>query len=481
MGRNVSMMRAAGSSQAVNLIMPGSSPLHVTPRFAKAGRHPNLDGNNFQVTYLNWMLNDAMTYGSYGSWGTPGYNNTRGRMYYGLGGNYGWWDQDQGLWDVATNGWLDISNVPSNNSSYGLLTYTPRSGELGNDIINVTRSLTLLPWYVRSRNQTGAWHNFRFVNGDHPGADKRVLLQDGATLLSLDRYQLYVPSSEGWTGKSARRNLVMTTSGHTLSSQTGSASYNHTRGELAVVAATGTTGRFAIRLYAVKFDERLDVTAIDAASPVVETTVDLPSALWPRWNNEARFRVKPVLLDGGDIVLVGFHSANTTSGSEGLRAIRLTRSGTNSSTTFAPPASATASLATHGATYCMDSDSSWMGMKAMQSSSGRYVLCFTQYYYYGAGLSGFIVDRKTGTITPVSYADTTFGYSALHDDEDGFLFYRCGQDYEASGWNQTEAYRWMPRSDGSFVMWSQVPITKRIFPYNSTYTNCYPALLEVLA
>ncbi|MCX8018854.1 MAG: hypothetical protein N2690_13315, partial [Rhodocyclaceae bacterium] len=166
--------------------------------------------------------------------------------------------------------------------------------------------------------------------------------------------------------------------------------------------------------------------------PIVETTVTFASAVWPRWNNEARYRITPVLLDSGDIVLVGFHSSNTTSGSEGLRAVRLTR---NADNTFAAPSSATASLATHGATYCMDSDSTWMGMKTMQTYNGRHVLCFAQNYYWGAGFVGLVIDRRTGAITPISHADTTWGYQAVHDGDDGFLIYRQGQDFELAGWH----------------------------------------------
>ncbi|MDP1605650.1 MAG: hypothetical protein Q8L93_03245 [Rhodocyclaceae bacterium] len=78
----------------------------------------------------------------------------------------------------------------------------------------------------------------------------------------------------------------------------------------------------------------------------------------------------------------------------------------------------------------------------------------------------------------MSYADTTFGYTVLHDDDDGFLIYRCGADFEMSGWNSTEAHRWLPSASGGFFMWAQVPVTKRIFL--SSATDAHPALLEVL-
>ncbi|MDP1605649.1 MAG: hypothetical protein Q8L93_03240 [Rhodocyclaceae bacterium] len=280
----------------------------------------------------------------------PGYSGAQSRIGYGTGVNIGWWDQDQGLGDPANNGLLNINHQPSSNGSYNIFTYTPRSGELGNDIINVTRALTLLPWYVRSRHQHGVWFNFRFANGDYPGAAERVLLHDGARLLSLPRLELFAPGINGWTGKAAQKTIGMTAS-NTLSSQTGSTSYNHTRGELAVVASSGdAANRFVIRLFAVRFDERIDVTAIPD-TPIIETTVDLASGVWPRWNNEARFRVSCVLQNNGDLVLTGFHSSNTTSGSESLRSIRLTR---NADHSFTVPGAVTAALATHGATYCMD-------------------------------------------------------------------------------------------------------------------------------
>lgn len=472
MGRNVSSLSSA-SRQTVQLVVPGADASHTTPVFAKAGWHPNMDGNNFQVLFLNAHLNDAATYGGYGDWGVPGYDHTRGRMYFGLGQNWGWWDQDQGLGDVQ--GWLDVRTPPGSNGSYSQFFYTPRSGELGNDIINVTRAFQIFPWYVRARAQHGAWHNFRYVNGDVPTRE-RVLLLDGPHMLGLPRLRLYAPGSDGVFGPCSRKTLAMTAS-NTLASQTGSASYNHTRGELAVVASSGdTTNRFVIRLYAVRFDERLDVTTIPD-TPIVETTVTLASAVWPRWNNEARYRITPVLLDNGDIVLVGFHSSGTTSDSEGLRAVRLTR---NADNTFTAPSSATASLATHGATFCMDNDSTWMGMKTMQTYNGRHVLCFAQNYYWGAGFVGFVVDRRTGAITPISHANTNWGYQAVHDGDDGFLIYRQGQDFELAGWNQTEAFRYAPRSDGTMVLWAQTPITKRIWPYNGSHLNVHSGLLEVL-
>lgn len=473
MGRNISTVESGlGSSKNTSLVIPGASGIHTTPVFAKAGWHPNLDSNAFNVQYLNANLHGVTPFTS-GTWGLPGYANVNGRIPYGLGQNLGWWDQDQGLADVRP--WLDVRNYPSSSSDYGNFAYTPRSGELGNDIINVTRSMTLMPWYARARSQHGAWHNYRFVNGDYPTSE-RVLLMDGGVLHSLPRYRLQTLGADGAVGDAYRRTIGMTAS-NTLNSQTGSATYNHRRGELAVVASSGSTNRrFVIRLYAVTLDERLDVSALPN-DPIIETEVTLDASVWPRWNNEARFRVTPVLLDNGDIVLVGFHSASSTSGSEGLRAVRLAR---NPDNTFVAPSSPTSSLATHGATYCMDNDSTWLGMKTMQSKNGRFVMCFAQYYYYGAGFVGLVVDRRTGTITPLSHTDTSWGYQALHDGDDGFLIYRQGYDYEQAGWNSTEAFRYAPKSDGVMALRAVVPVTKRIWPYNSSYTNTYSALLEVL-
>lgn len=473
MGRNISTVQSgSGLSRHVSLVIPGASDIHTTPVFAKAGWHPNLDSNIFHVQYLNANLHGVTPFAS-GTWGLPGYANVDGRIPYGLSQNFGWWDQDQGLADVRI--WLDVRNNPSGNNDYGNFAYTPRSGELGNDIINVTRSMTLMPWYARARSQHGAWHNYRFVNGDYPTSE-RVLLMDGGVLHSLPRYRLHTLGADGAVGDAYRKTIGMTAN-NTLNSQTGSASYNHTRGELAVLASSGSASRqFVIRLYAVRFGERLDVTALPN-DPLIETEVTLNNSVWPRWNSEARYRVTPVLLDNGDIVLVGFHSAATTSGSEGLRAVLLAR---GNDSTFTAPLLPTSILASHGATFCMDNDSTWLGMKTMQSRNGRFVLCFAQYYYYGAGFIGLVIDRKTGTITPLSHTNTSLGFQALHDGENGFLIYRQGADHELAGWSSTEAFRYAPNADGAMALRSVTPVTKRIWPYNASHTNTHSALLEVL-
>lgn len=468
MGRIISDMRAAaGGTQQGDAAIPAER----RPAFYKVGWHPQLDANHLRTTALNKDLESAAPFNNTNlpAWTSiPGYND------FGIGNNIGWRDQDFGLYEVY--GYADIRYIPGGNGNYSQhINSTSRCGELGNDIVNISDLYQLKTWRARGNQSYGTAFNFAFVNADLPDRSKALLLQNGRLAL-VDRDKCMLPDRA--KGEYTRTNSVVTPAVSTgsLNAQVGTASYNHARNELVIVWPDATTTRRVhFRVYKdvkITGHDPIDQVVIDAKG--TESFYDLSATVIPYWNGEAQHRMTPVLCDNGDVVLVHFSTNNSTTGGKGIYASRFVR---NADGSFTAPTTVEASIASHAATYGYDNNSVWWGMKRMQSRDGNLVLCFSQYYYWGAGFIGLVVDKRTGQVDAISQTNTTVGYSVVHDGDDGFLVYRNDPDYETT---LNYAWRYHRGINGGVVLEPQLPVSKHLWWYNATYTNTYSALLEAL-
>lgn len=472
-----SSIRAAIGSGATGaqILSPGSA-FNQTPAFAKAGIHPQMGAPAFDVQFLNEDFFDVAPFPGDNSRArhmSNGAPNIPSRISFGgsnnSANNPG---QDYGMWEAREN--CNISFQPSTNQTYSrYINATCRSGELGNDIINVGSGGVLLPWRSRAGASNGNKHNFGYVNADLPVRSRALIMADGF-LYGTDRLQPYLAGANGALGKYSRKSLAMT-SGSTIAQQLGSASYNRTRREFLVSATdSATVRRLHFRLYRnVELTGTEDVQARLADAQSVEVSFTLPDTAWPTWNNESRFRHSPVLCDNGDVIVSFFATNESTSGGIGICTIRFVRTG---EATWSAPT--TYSVVTSNiATYGHGSDPDWTGMKTMQTRDGNVVFSFAQNYYYGAGLTGVFMDKRTGEVTPASVAVIASGVSVVHYGEDGFALYRCDPDFDSS---LNTADLWVRKPTGGMVALPQKHVGKHLWEYNASYPNCYSAMLEVL-
>lgn len=473
--RTVSNQNRSGRALIGSPIMSPGSTFDQTPTFARFGRHPQLGGNYTNAQFLNRDFFDVAPFSSGSnaiSNGAPAIPST---MSYGNGANIGWLGQDYGLYEAVAGGLTDINTQPgSSQGDSRKINGTCRSGELGNDIVNVGSGGVLLPWRSRAGASNGNFHNFGYVNADLPDRSRALIMYQGF-LYGVDRLQPYLPGVNGALASRYSRKQLTTTASTSITSQLGTASYNRVRREFLVSSTDSTTThRLHFRLY-----RNVDLTSSEnvqdrlSESAFTEVSFNVPAAAWPIWNQESRFRHSPVLCDNGDVIVSFFATNNTTSGGIGLCTIRFVRTGEAS---WSVPASYSV-VASHGATYGHDNDSGWAGMKTMQTRDGNVVFSFAHYYYWGAGLVGVFMDKRTGEVTPVSIADTGNGVNVLHYDEDGFALYRCQPDYETT---INYADLWVRKPNGGMVALPQKHISKHLWQYHSSYTNCFSAMLEVL-
>jgi hypothetical protein len=161
-------------------------------------------------------------------------------------------------------------------------------------------------------------------------------------------------------------------------------------------------------------DAFANATRTDIAAFVIGTPWDANGA-------EAQYCLKPVLCDNGDIFVTVMHPPTRFAIykivlNAGLTAV--------SSTAFQTSHFLSASYgAENGIQY---------GQRQIQSRDGGAVLSFCPYYYYGAGIYCWLIDKRKSTyVNPSAFnsTDSSCGYMPMPYGDDGFACYYAGNYY----------------------------------------------------
>ena len=354
------------------------------------------------------------------------------------------------------SGWTDTATSPSSSATSSYWNGTNCNGEFGNAGLDVYSDGT----YARSQRTTSVSYNKHYlnsyaINSDH--SNKRIVyLLTGGTIFAVDR--LFGTYNSPLQGTSA---YTITSLNGTMQ---GSASYNYARKELTILSYNTSGGSFnVITFQNVDFNLYPDPSIALTQSGVVRvnSTVSLASS-WAVNNSESYYNLKPVVTANGNVYVVVMFSSS----SQVL--YTFTRSGTSASTaTFVASNSLTTS-------YGLD-QGLYFGQRQITSRDSTTVAIFCPYYYYGAGISCFMIDKAGNSYAQYINADTNYGWMCLPYQNNGWAFYYCGNGY-ASNWSGSYIYSiWVKAPTTGFTnIMASTPLYMPGYPYPNT-TN-YPAL-----
>lgn len=233
------------------------------------------------------------------------------------------------------------------------------------------------------------------------------------------------PNGERKT-KTFSANSTLGANTSALTSHFGTASYNNVRKELVIVVNNSSSNsQFYINIFKnVDFDATdCDVTQI-SSTPNNQFLVTLGN--WQTSNNESRYNFNAVLTDNGQVYITVMHSSNQ------FNIHRITRAGDDNSGTVENLT--TQSLTT---SYGIDQGNEY-GQNAIQTRNKNMVLTFCPYYYYGAGIRSYVINKRNNTwALGYGTTDSSQGIQPMKYRDDSFCYYYAG-NYYAGNW--TGAY-----------------------------------------
>lgn len=340
------------------------------------------------------------------------------------GGNY----QNSPAGDLIRSNWLfgdapTSATAPASSTTPSWLNATVSAGEFGNTMVDCFSNSTAVPVYSRSNDQqTKSLLNQMFVDSDHSDRSL-VYIQQGASISAVPR----IDGVHNYSQRNSASFNISLTSGNINGAMVGSSSYNAIRKEF-VCLGYSSPGVFALISYTgVDFD-KFPSPAVAFSQPGVvkiEKSVTLPS--WIASGSESIYNLKPTLCDNGDIfITVMFPSSSFV-------IYRVIRDASNNPTAAV---SVSKALTT---SYGLD-QGAWYGQRKIQARDGGAVLCFCAYYYYGSGVTTYIVDKRKSTIVETSLFDSassSSGVMPIPYGDDGFSAYFAGNVYAG---NPTGAY-----------------------------------------
>ena len=351
-------------------------------------------------------------YASYGSVTPSGYGLSRDPVF-SLGGAWSGPANTSGnniYYDGRLQRALSLSGCQdqpssSNNQSSN---YTGRTGEYGHDHWNMDRNGRMyVPLMASSYVQeTKTELNDAFVNADLSDPTLTLLYWQNNLYLARRTEIEQIIVSNGLSGYISKFAIASSNANFY-----GNASYNAARKELVIIGATNISySTMWIRIYPnVEINSSTDLNTVLTA--ITPTQITIPWAGYTPLNDtEAVGGCVPVLTDNGDVFFIFFNAAT---------AMYATRWPRNTATTFKTMVSALGYTVT--TSYGRNSSRS-SGMQSLQTRDGNTVACYAQYYYYGAGMGVFTVNKRTNSIK-LMYSDTESanGRSLLHWRNNGFI------------------------------------------------------------
>jgi hypothetical protein len=368
--------------------------------------------------------------------------------------------------DAQTNLGLFGGNVnttsaqSATNASATYLNSSVAGGEFGNAFIDAFSNSSASP--QTSRNSTWAtkhYLNQMFVDSDH--SDKSIIYVLGNGLFrAVSRidgdsgYDYYGTTATSITGLNA--------------SMWGSGSYNSVRKELVILSYAGAGGSFTLMTYqGVDFNKYKSPAEALVAPGVVRIDKAVSfAANWSAANNESNFNIKPTLCDNGDVYVTCMFESSS------LSLWRVVRDASLSPTVTYISAKGTT-------TSYGRSQGDHYGQRRIQARDGGAVMAFCPYYYYGAGLRTWLIDKRKSTYLNASMIDSTdasAGTQPVPYGDSGFAAYFCGNVY-ASGTTGAYVTGSMERGGTGLIVQTGSNI---LLPYfTAPNTTNYPGFTQV--
>lgn len=308
------------------------------------------------------------------------------------------------------------ANQPSSSAAALMLNSTNSAGEFGNTGIDVYSNSSPAPVAGRSTDRSvKSLMNATFFNSDH--ADRAIVyLLNGPLLRAVSRI-------DGDNNFDYFNTAAYSIPG-VHASMYGSASYNAARKELVVLSYAAAGGSYTLSSFqGIDFDKYPSPAAAFADTAVVRVDRAVVFPSWVGADGESLYSVKPTLTDDGSVFVSVFTPAAS------LRLYKVSRGADLailSTSMVAQKAVTTSYGRDQGVAY---------GQRTLQSRDGGAVMCFSQYYYYGAGMVSFVVDKRKSSYlstTMLESADTAAGYIPMPYGDSGFASYYCGNVYSTS-------------------------------------------------
>lgn len=247
---------------------------------------------------------------------------------------------------------------------------------------------------------------------------------------------------------------------------TGSACYHAARKELTILSYKTSTTVDVFTYSNVDFNAYPSPNEALTKTGVTLTTSTANIADISTSYSESMYRVQPTVSDDGTVWVTTFVPSSA------FKLSKFTRNGVNAAT-----ATAVTSLGVT-TSYGVDNGIQY-GQRRMMSRDGTTVACFTPYYYYGAGVECFIIDKTNNTYQTYNWNSSGDGCAVLPFKESGWAFYQNGNFYASNptGGSIMAIYE---RGETANTQLRQTNGGKYL-PY-TTYPNTtnYPALMPVV-
>ena len=384
------------------------------------GVNPGVSGTGARFSYAMCSYSPENSVGGFAfydqnfaqpiNWGTPTTTNN-----YGASSVVNMSDSTNLNYNSFFNWLASTGTQPGSNTTPNYMNATNSQGEFGNACIDVYSDGTFGRAQRSSSNNANKHYlNAYAINSDH--SNKRIvyLLKSGV-IDAVDRlYGTFNTSLDG--------TAPFTVTSLDASMQ-GSASYNHARRELTILSYVTSGGSFNVITFQNVDFNLYPSPAVALTQPGVvrvNSTVSMASN-WGVNNSESYYNLKPIVTANGDVyVTVMF-----TSSSYAL--YRFTRSGTSAITaTYLTAISLTTS-------YGLDQGFQY-GNRQITSRDGSTVATFCPYYYYGAGVSCFMIDKTNNNYATYSNTSSSAGYAVVPFGNNGWAIGFNGNGY-SSNWS----------------------------------------------
>lgn len=326
--------------------------------------------------------------------------------------------------DLMTTNWVTgqgptTGSQPNSSATNLWLNSTTAAGEFGNAMVDCFSNSTAVSVYSRSNDrQAKAYLNALFVDSDH--SDRSIVyLHNGSAISAVPRnYGVY-----NYTQRNSAAFTINIAGGNLNGSMTGSSSYNAIRKEFVSLGYSAANGVFVLVIYkGVDFDKYPSPAIAFTRPEVVKVEKIFTFPSWTATFAESIYSLKPTLCDNGDIyVTVMIPSTSFT-------IYKIVRDGSDVPTTTVVSNKAITT------SYGFDSGI-WYGQRRMQSRDGGAVLCFCPYYYYGAGISTWIIDKRKSVIassTDWDTASSSYSLMPVPYGDNGFAMYVASNVYAAN-------------------------------------------------
>jgi len=429
-----------------------------------AGKDSGMSGTGKRAFYAMLSRNTSSTWhgaafydrsvvGAIFNAGYPGEYNTYSpsHIVYNENSTYQYYNA---IWGPVYGG---TQSQPSTNGTTNWVNSTNASGEFGNAMVDAYSDGTLSSVYNRYSGDSSVKHtlNYSAINSDH--SNKRIvyILYSGV-IRAVDRlygsYHVPMYNTADFSVPSLNGSM------------TGSASYHAGRKELTIISYVTSGGSFNCFTYQnVDFDKYPDpYVALNRAEVVrVDATLSL-STNWGN-NSDSYYNLKPVTTDNGNVYVSVFNEGTS------LILYRFTRSGTAAITgTYITALGTTTSYGRdQGANY---------GQRMITSRDGTSVATFCPYYYYGAGIRCFMIDKTNNTYTTFSQNSSGAGCMTIPYGDSGWSF-AMGQNMYSSNYTGSFVHsKWSKTAAGGFSQES----SNQYWPYfTGPNTTNYPGFTQV--